>query len=101
MERFGRPFAFRRRRHRPRVRPARRHAEWQVSYRFGVIPGNECGPKAWMASGPGTAARHHAKRRAGVHSRGTTGASRGRPMFTEDTVVGHDWTLLGDQPWRR
>jgi hypothetical protein len=22
-------------------------------------------------------------------------------LFTEDTVAGHDWTLLGDQPWRR
>jgi hypothetical protein len=22
-------------------------------------------------------------------------------LFTEDTIAGHDWTLLGDQPWRR
>jgi hypothetical protein len=22
-------------------------------------------------------------------------------LFTEDTVAGHAWTLLGDQPWRR
>jgi quercetin dioxygenase-like cupin family protein len=22
-------------------------------------------------------------------------------LFTEDTVAGHDWTLLGDQPWKR
>jgi len=22
-------------------------------------------------------------------------------LFTEDTVAGHDWALLGDQPWRR
>jgi hypothetical protein len=22
-------------------------------------------------------------------------------LFTEDTVAGHDWTLLGGQPWRR
>jgi hypothetical protein len=22
-------------------------------------------------------------------------------LFTEDTVAGHDWKLLGDQPWRR
>jgi hypothetical protein len=22
-------------------------------------------------------------------------------LFTEDTVGGHDWTLLGGQPWRR
>jgi hypothetical protein len=25
----------------------------------------------------------------------------GEILFTEDTVAGHDWTLLGDQPWRR
>jgi hypothetical protein len=22
-------------------------------------------------------------------------------LFTEDTVAGHDWNLLGEQPWRR
>ena len=22
-------------------------------------------------------------------------------LFTEDTVAGHDWKLLGEQPWRR
>jgi hypothetical protein len=22
-------------------------------------------------------------------------------LFTEDTAAGHDWTLLGEQPWRR
>src|ERR1700733_11589334 len=22
-------------------------------------------------------------------------------LFTEDTVAGHDWELLGEQPWRR
>jgi hypothetical protein len=22
-------------------------------------------------------------------------------LFTEDTIAGHDWKLLGDQPWRR
>jgi hypothetical protein len=22
-------------------------------------------------------------------------------LFTEDTVAGHDWRLLGEQPWRR
>jgi hypothetical protein len=25
----------------------------------------------------------------------------GDVLFTEDTVAGHDWKLLGDQPWRR
>jgi hypothetical protein len=27
--------------------------------------------------------------------------SLGDILFTEDTVAGHDWTLLGGQPWRR
>jgi hypothetical protein len=25
----------------------------------------------------------------------------GEMLFTEDTLAGHDWKLLGDQPWRR
>jgi hypothetical protein len=25
----------------------------------------------------------------------------GDVLFTEDTVAGHEWTLLDDQPWRR
>src|ERR1700730_17940244 len=102
MERFGRPFAFRRRRHRPRVRPARRHAERQVSYRFGVIPGNECGPKAGWHPDPARQLVITLTRALEFTTHdGRFSLRAGDVLFTEDTVAGHDWTLLGDQPWRR
>jgi hypothetical protein len=32
---------------------------------------------------------------------GRSSLRAGDILFTEDTVAGHDWRLLGDQPWRR